>query len=446
MAKRFTIKKLLFLLLSSGIVCVSPSVSASVYQLWEQDGASVGNYHAGRAASAEDASIAYYNPAGLVKIKNQQLVIGVDPIATDIIYRGTINVATAGVGTVGATPASAQGGGLTIVPDLNYAAPISDRFVFGFSIVKPFGLNTSYGTQSFTRYAATLSELQVVDFTPSLGVSITDKFSIGAGLDIERASAEFDLAGGNSNLQAVNGSNADTYQQNTGGDHAYGFRLGALYQFTPATRVGLAYNSKVVDNIHGTSQLYGPLANNSTGGTQVAGHFRTRLILPATTTLSAFHTINPKWDLMGTVILTQWSAVRNLTLNNVAAQIGGVSSNAVTVSIPQQYKNTWNYSVGANYHANQQWMWRAGIGFDQSPVNNQNRTLQIPDNNRIAVAVGTHYQASKALGLDAGWTHQFIANSTVNNTLVVGDQSTQAQGKVYANTDIFGFQLRWDFL
>jgi long-chain fatty acid transport protein len=209
MAKRFTFKKLMLLMISSGVFFASPHINAAAFQLFEQDGASIGNYHAGRSAVAEDASTAFYNPAGLVRIKNQQLVLGLDPVVTDIKFHGTVDVNTVGLGTVGPVSAPAQGGGLNFVPDLNYAAPITDRFVFGFSIVAPFGLKTDYGTTSFTRYASTLTSLQVIDFSPSLGIALTDKFSIGAGVDIERSSAEFDLVAGNSLLNSILGSIVD---------------------------------------------------------------------------------------------------------------------------------------------------------------------------------------------------------------------------------------------
>ncbi len=448
MSKQFTFKKLLFLMLSSGACIASPYVNAAAFQLFEQDGASVGNYHAGRAAIAEDASTAFYNPAGLVRIKNQQLVLGLDPIITDIEFHGTVDVNTVGLGTVGPMPAAAQAGGLNFVPSLNYAAPIvTDWLVFGFSIVAPFGVKTDYGTNSFARYAATLTSLQVIDFVPSLGVAFNDKFSMGVGIDIERSSAEFDLVAGNSLINAILGSNADTYGQNTGGDHAYGYHVGALYQFTPNTRAGLAYASRVTHVIHGTSQFFGPLANDSLGGTQINQHLRAQIPLPATSTFSIFHTINPSWDIMGSLIYTQWNSLQQLILTGVSAIVDGNSSNNVTITIPQHFKNTWNYSVGANYHMNDQWMLRTGLGFDQTPSNAKDRNLQMPDSDRIAAALGLHFQPIKALGIDVAWTHIFAMNTRINNnTLVVGDQSSTVQGSIHAAGDVYGLQLKWDIV
>src|SRR5580700_3762515 len=54
MVKKHIIKQLFLLMAITGSIALPHSVFAAAFQLWEQDGASVGNYHAGRAAIAED--------------------------------------------------------------------------------------------------------------------------------------------------------------------------------------------------------------------------------------------------------------------------------------------------------------------------------------------------------------------------------------------------------
>ena len=72
MAKKFYAKRLFLFMSAAGFISFTHQASASAFQLWEQDSATIGNYHAGRSAEAPDASTSYYNPAGLVRIKNQQ--------------------------------------------------------------------------------------------------------------------------------------------------------------------------------------------------------------------------------------------------------------------------------------------------------------------------------------------------------------------------------------
>jgi long-chain fatty acid transport protein len=412
------------------------NVFASGFQLWEQDGASVGNYHAGRAAIAEDASTNFYNPAGLVRIHDQQLVVGGVPIMTNFVYKGTV-----AVNNLGNTPVTVtdQGGGFNFVPDVHYAAPITDKLVFGFSVVSPFGLKTDYGSNTNLRYVATLSSLQVIDAAPSLGYAIDDHFSLGAGLDIERAKSEFDLVA--TAFSPVN----DTDGDGEGWSTALGFHAGALYQFSEATRLGISYQSKVKHHLRGHSSFVGPLANDADGGEQYAGNYYTAVTLPATSSLSLFHVLNPRVDIMGTITYTQWSVFKDVVMENVAGLEDGESSNNITVTIPENYKNTWNYSIGGNIHVNERFFIRTGLGYDQSPSNDEDRDPQLPDGDRVAVALGGHFQATKTLAFDLSWTHFFEMNPSINdNVQTVGDQTTTTDGSVNANADVYGLQMKWD--
>ncbi len=423
-----------------GTVSLTGNVFASGYQLWEQDGGSVGNYHAGRAAIAEDASTAFYNPAGLVRIPNQQLVVAIDPITTDFLFDGTITVNNLNP----FTPASAeaQGGTFNIVPSFNYAAPLSNNVVFGFSVVGPFGLKTDYGGNTYARYSATLTSLRVIDFSPSLGIALNDKFSIGFGLDVDHAFAQFDL-----DAVALDPF-TDTTSENKGSTNAFGFHAGVLYQYSPQTRIGLNYQSKVTLHLkHGDSDFVGPLANGSEGGAQKSNDLDTKLPLPAVTSLSIFHSINTIWDVMATISYTQWSVFDKLVLKNVAGiDENFQESNEITVVIPQNYHNTWNYAVGANYHVNEKLFFRSGLGYDETPSNNEDRNLQLPDLDRIVLALGAHYQASKTLGFDLGWTHFFQGKSDIDVTQQVGAQITDTVGDVTGSADVYAFQIVWNIV
>lgn len=439
MKKQLKTRQLFFLMSTMGVMSLTTQAWASGYQLWEQDGASIGNYHAGRAAEGSDASIGYYNPAGLVLIKNQQLVIGADPILTSFKFDGTVAANTLGNIPL---PAKTQGGAFNLVPDAHYAAPLTDNLVFGLSLVAPFGLKTDYGIDTPLRYASTKTSLYVVDLSPSLGFAINDKFSVGAGLDAEHAKASFGVVG------TALTPRLDTDSTSEASSNALGFHAGILYQFSSQTRIGLNYQSKVTHHMKdGDSDFSGPLANNLMGGTQSSDDFKTDVILPAMTTLSAFHNFNPRWDLMGTVAYTQWGTIDNFVLENVAGVQYHHASNDITVVIPQNYRNTWNLSVGGNYHLNPQWLFRAGLGYDETPTNDHDRNTQLPDQDRIALALGGHYQATKCLGFDLGWTHYFVlhnAEASINNTQTVGDQVTTTTGDVKDSADVFGLQMKWD--
>ena len=120
-------------------------------------------------------------------------------------------------------------------------------------------------------------------------------------------------------------------------------------------------------------------------------------------------------------------------------------STSINVVIPENYRNTWNISVGADYYVTDQITLRGGIGYDETPVQNAFRNVQLPDNNRYVIALGGHYQATKALGMDLGWTHLFFSQSRINPPpQVTGGQIVTTNGHVNGGADVFGGQVTWD--
>jgi long-chain fatty acid transport protein len=335
---------------------------------------------------------------------------------------------------------TAQGGTFYFLPNVHYAAPLADDLVFGLSVMTPFAAETNYGLNTNARYAAALSSIYVVDAAPSLGFAYNNKISVGFGMDIEKAYGELSF------MTASTSPGSATWNKNTGSSYGYGYHAGILYQPTEQTRIGFNYLSQVIHHLHGgSSRFSGPLAHNGVGGLQYVNNLNMNMALPPTTTLSIFHAINPVWDVMGTVIYTQWNLLNQITVHNMTGISGGASNNGITMIIPEHYRNTWNYSLGANYHVNEHWFIRTGVGYDESPSNNQYRNLQFPDGNQVAIALGTHFQATKTIGLDLGWTHSFIANTRIHNlSQASGDQVTVTNGSIQASTDVYGLEMKWD--
>lgn len=460
--------KTLSIIISTLFTTVSGVAFASGFQLFEQNGAGVGNFDAGGAAEAADASTAWYNPAGLVRLDSQQLVLGADGIDAGINFKGNVQNYVI-LNTFGSTVpleasnqyGSAQGGGFAVIPSFHYAIPLTDRVVAALSLVVPFGLQSDYSNDSVVAYSATESKIADIDLTPSIGVKITNKFSLGAGIDFEHVDAQLNQMVGLGSVGPILGlpANTNTESDNNAADWTIGWHAGALYQFTPATRLGLAYHSKITANLEGTSEFKGPLSSISTDGTTdeiKSDNAKAQVALPATTTLSLYHDVNAQWAVMGSLNYTDWSVFNNIPLSNLAgvqqatiAQILAgsppfVPTTSLSANVPQDFHNSWRLATGANFRMTDNWMWRAGFGIDQDPTSDSARNVRLPDADRYNVAVGAHYQATKALGLDAGWTHLFIADSIINSGQTVGSQFTYVNGTTNNNANIYGLQLTWN--
>ncbi len=422
-------KRLLQLSVATLLTGFSASSFASGFQLFEVNGAGAGDFYAGGAASSNDASAAFFNPAALVTMKNTQIQLSGVNIFSNVRFQGSST--SAGLAPPATLNGSAEGGGYNLVPSLEIASPFNNEISWGFSITTPFGLNTDYGTSSFLRYAATKSKVENIDVSPSIGFKVTDKFSVGLGLDADRLEAD---------LNSVVGTPLaplDTQSQNNASGWGYGWHAGLLYQFTSATRLGFEYRSKVTYNVNGTSKLIGPIA----GGFLSNDNLAANITLPATSILSFEHQFNNAFTGEATVAYTQWNVFDNLVLQNVQS-----AGTTVNVTIPQNFQNTWRVALGGMYQASDKWMLRGGVGYDQTPTVAGSRNVRLPDGNRFAAAVGVHYQATKAVGLDVGWTHLFFQNGDVSNVQSTGPLTVTTIGTAESYADVVGAQLTWDIV
>ena len=150
---------------------------------------------------------------------------------------------------------------------------------------------------------------------------------------------------------------------------------------------------------------------------------------------------------MGSVIYTQWSTINEFVLKNVSGLAGGSlePSNNITVRIPAHFRNTYNVSFGGDYNISDKMTLRAGVGYDQTPVRNAYRNVQLPDNNRYVIAAGGHYQVMNTVGLDVGWLHLFSTKAHVIPPVqVTGAERVTVNGSVRGGADVYGVQAVWD--
>ena len=427
------------------ICCVfllSPlNASASASYLYNMYSAvSAGDAGAGGAALATDATTLYLNPAGMVRIPQKQLVVSGSIVNTAIKFSGTGTWSAQGVGSY-AQNGVANGGAVRFLPELFYVYPTTKPFNFGFSLTAPFGLGTYYSPLSNVRYSATTSELKVIDLSPNISYKITDQWAVGLGLDADYM---------NLRLRAMAGipiisTSLDSLSENEANGWGYGWHAGVLYQPTSTTRFGYGYRSYVSADLVGNSNITSSISGffASSDNTASTDNFNTTFVLPPINTLSGYHEINTHWAIDGSISYLQWSQLpENLVANNIAAI--PVPSPPISASLPQNYKNTWTLAGGGIYKVNPDWLLRGGMFWDQSPIkSNTERTVNLPDSNRIGLSIGMHGQPNKQVGIDVGWTH-IIFNSVTNTTTAISFQTANANGNFHNYADVIAGQVVWD--
>lgn len=447
-------------------VLTANAVHASGFSLYgEAAGYAIGNYAAGSAAEAADASTGWYNPAGLALIREQEVVFGGVGIFPTLRIDGTSTFTTEGLPDYVQNFSGVDGSKDSFVPSFHAALPVGDRTTLGLSVVSPFGLSTAWAPDSPVRYAATYSELLTMDISPEIGTRLTENFAIGAGLDFQWSRVKFNQMIGVPTLFQVLGEDpsiADTLSYNKGSSYGVGFHAGVMGIFNDNhTRVGLNYQSRMRHVYYGRSRLQGVLANNfdllgplpEPGVWQNNDLFSNPIEFPDVLTLSGYQDVNDKLAVLASVVYSGWGIFKNIQLNNVVVpnitntDVGPVVTEANIINaVPQNFRDAWRVVLGLNYHVNEQVMLRAGAGYDQNPTNNTDRNIRLPDVDRWAIAVGGHYQWRPNIGVDLGYTHIFAGNApNINETEQLSPTSTYSVSSQRGNfgVDLVGAQLNW---
>jgi long-chain fatty acid transport protein len=413
------------ILLSFVIFTTPIAAQAAGFALIEQSASGMGNAYAGGSAVAEDASTIFFNPAGMTYIQGTQIVGAIHLIKPSAEFNNKESVAAGGGRPLGSEGGDA--GDLAFVPNFYYKMDLTDTLKFGIGMNAPFGLKTEYDPTWIGRFQAIKSELKTININPAIAFKVNDQLSLGVGISAMWAQAEL--------TRAVNLGVAEPSVKIKGDNWGFGVNLGAIYQATADTRVGVAYRSKVNQHLEGKStSTYAPLNTNVTAAVS----------LPENFSVSAFSRLNDTWDLMGDVTWTRWSRFKELRID---------FANAVPDSVtPENWRNTMRYSIGANYHYSDDIKLRVGLAYDQEAISDQFRTARIPGNDRKWLSLGAGWQVTPSGKLDVGYSHLFIKDASIDDNQTATSPTTPAtpgnghiKGKYDSNVNILSMQYTHNF-
>lgn len=421
----------------------------SGFALIEQSVSGLGNAFAGGAAAAEDASTVYFNPAGMTRLQGQQLLFAGHYISAQAEFKNEGSTHVLGMPLTGGNSGNAPDA--NVAPNFYYVVNLDNGLAFGLGINAPFGFTTDYDTTWVGRYHALKSSVISANINPSVAYRFSPRFSLGGGLNIQYLEAELSNAVdfGTIDVASMGGSLGLTPQQDDGkanlaGDNwAYGFNLGALLEISDNTRLGVAYRSSIQHDIKGKVDYNVPLAiayaqtmglNMFTDGPAAAS-----INLPDTFSISFYHRFAEKWAVMADATWTRWSL-----FDELKATFDDDTPDSVTT---ENWEDTWRYALGLTYYANENWTFRTGAAFDETPVPDaQHRTPRIPCGDRIWAAFGLGYKISENFGIDIGYAHLFVDDPEINKTATGEDQLRGAlQGTFDASVDILSVQLNIAF-
>ena len=413
-------KKLLVFTALATVLAASESFAAG-FQLREQSAAAQGNAFAGATAGAENPSYAFFNAAGLTRQKGLQVNVG----GTYIAPEATAQNIQGGVGERGEQHNIVHS---AIAPNGTVSYQLNDDTFLGMSVNSPFGMITKYNDDWAGAAHGNASRIHVITVTPMAAYKVTDKFSLGFGLPIEKIRARLtNKSLGNTQGTAVHGDTTDI-----------GYQLGAMYEFTDKTRVGIGYRSEMKHKIHGEMESTAalPFMNQD---------INADLDLPATLSIGAYHEINDKWAVMAEYQRTFWSSFDRLVFTG--EERPGLSGYRLS-TVYENWRDTNFYAIGASYNIDNQWKARFGLAYDQTAVKLANRTPRIPDSDRIWYSFGLGYQYNERLSFDMAFTYIDAKDATVN-TAVTQNGGNALNPDVYVDyknsVKMWGLSLNYKF-
>lgn len=404
-------------------VAFSSAANAAGFMLTEQSAGALGRAYAGVGVDGTDLSGVYYNPATMTLHPGTQIQAGFVAVGLDLAFEGNDGVTT-------------ENGqyNTQAIPHGYISHQISDSMWVGLAMTVPFGMGTEYDDNWKYANRGISAEVLTFDFNPNVAWKISDKLSLGAGMSIQYAKADLKIAKSMYQQDFNSEIDADSI--------AWGFNVGLMWSPLDNLRFGLSYRSKINHNADGDLTFSN---NPDIVGTMLPGSVDATATIstPAWAMATAAWDVNELLSLYATFRWTDWSSFDELTID------GGMHP-TLPVQLGDTIKNKWQdtylFSIGADLRFTNWWTFRAGIGYETSPIDDPSyRTAIIPDADRWWFALGSSFQATDNMQIDvsAAWLH-----GTGERDL--WDNYREEGGKVQGRFDkldayLFGVQLVYKF-
>lgn len=383
--------------LGIAVALASSQLLASGFALNEQSVSGMGTGFAGRSSAADDASTIYGNPAGMSRLKREQVTVGGAAVIAKTDIKGGSNLG----GETDGDMVPVVG-----VPMGYYVKPLDEHWSVGFGVYVPFGLVTDYGSDDAARYWGKKSHVQVVTFQPTVSYAFNDRVSIGFGPTINRIEGEL----GSSLINPLTPGRNDGEVKIKGDDTAVGYNIGIMVQATDSTRLGLTYHSMVDYKLEGKTRVSTPLIGPFNGDKFDAS---LKIKTPESVDLSITHELDDQWTLYAGSTWTRWSRLEDITVqNDVPGPL--VGSAFETITEEQNWHDTWAHAIGASYKLNKAWTLRTGFTVDQSPTNNHDRSPRIPTGDRKIFSVGAGWSPTDDMTIDVAYSYLWEEDTKVN--------------------------------
>jgi len=351
------------------------------------------------AHNHNNADAAYYNPAKMVFMSNE------NHFEADLTYIGLEKINYSGT-VYGKGPFSFSSEGEDyVIPTLHYVSgDLGHNLRVGLSLVSPGGLSKRW-ENSIATFTAKEFTLKTIELNPTLAWKIAPQVSVAAGFRVVKSSGVVKAAG----VHPVLGK----YSQDMNGDSIdYGYNLALAYNPTKDLEIGVTYRSRIDLTEEGDANLYssnlGLLGNYVTAVT---------VPLPASLHIAAAYTLPTKTTVEFVYERIYWSAYHSLNFE-YAYPLAEAAFGTIRA---KDWHNSNTYRLGMTQEISSNFSMMAGLVYDESPVPEHTIGFELPDADSIAVSLGGRYQVSKAVDFGFSALYSMHKDRTVNNLALHGE-------------------------
>jgi long-chain fatty acid transport protein len=351
--------------------------AAGAFALKERSARAQGLSFAGATAGSGGLQSMGFNPAAIGTLDSEGAIAGglsaIRTISEGDVFLGDTPIQGVDVGDWG-------GAG-----NLYAAYSLDPQFLLGLAVTNPFGLRTQYEPDFVGRFDGLTSELITVQVSPVVAFRPMPSLTLAAQLNLLYADAR--LTSGFVNLD--------------GDEVLPSFAVGALWEVIEGTTIGLAYD-------HGYNlELEGEAEGFITAGFVFPATANAQL--PRTVSLGVVQEITDDLRLMGEVQWQDWSVFDRIDVQ-IISPFG-------TLNLPdeQDYRDAFFVAAGAEYDVLDALTVRAGAAWDQTPTQDESRTVRVPDEDRVWLSLGASYEVTDRLTVDGGYSFLFPVDEPVVN-------------------------------
>lgn len=431
--------------LAVAVAIVSTQAWSAGFQLNEFSSSGLGRAYSGEGAIADDAGNVSRNPALIMMFDRPTFSAGAIFVDPDVDISGT--------SPTGASLDSKNIAPTAWVPNLHFVAPINDQFGWGASVTSNYGLATEFNNSYAAGAYGGKTDLETLNLNLSGAYRLNNHWSFGLGFDAVYAKAKIERYAGDLGkvvagsgalppipglAQQVAGIPANTQIAYLKGDEwGFGWNAGILYELDKNNRYGLTYRSEVKVDFDGDYKSSLPSAYNQilgnfglpmgTNGSTTGGSLT--LNLPEMWEISGYNRVAPQWAIHYSMAYTSWSQFQELKATN---------SNGQTLFYKDEsFKDSYRIALGTTYYMDDNWTFRTGIAFDDSPVPASTRSISIPDQDRLWLSAGTTYAFNKDASVDVGVSYMHGQHVEIKE----GPYTFRSEGKAW----LYGANFNYRF-